>query len=345
MSSAEMVEHLVGMQGQTPQSPYLALWSRIEAFRPDELSRMIAEREAVRIPVMRTTIHLLTAEDALTIRPIMQPVLERGFRTGAPFGKKLAGLDLDAVIAAGRELVEAEPRTVAQLAEGLGERWPDRDPASLAQAVRYLLPVIQVPPRGLWGGRGRATWTTLESWLGHTLSPPTEADTELLILRYLAAFGPASAQDIQAWCWLTRLRDVVDRLRPQLRAFRDEHGVELFDVPDGPLPDADTPVPTRFLPDYDNILLSHADRTRMGSDEARLRAYAFSGRIPGTLLVDGFVRALWWLDRAPGAATIVVEPLEPLTATDAIGIEEEGARVLEFLAADRPTRDVVFQRT
>jgi Winged helix DNA-binding domain len=324
LSAAEMIERLVGMQSQVPTSPYVGLWSRVKGFDPAELEGLLTAREAVRTSLIRTTIHLVTARDCLRLRLVLQPVLERGLWSGSPFGRRLNGLDVEPVLAAGRELLEEKPRTIAELGSLLGERWPDHDATALGYAVRYLVPLVQVPPRGLWGSSMRATWTTVESWLGRPFAevrPPDE-----MVLRYLAAFGPASVKDIQTWCWLTRLREVVARLRPQLRTFRDEQGRELFDVPDGPLPDPDTAVPVRFVPEYDNLLLSHADRDRVICREHRERIFT-----KGAFLVDGFVRGTWGIARRKAPVTLAIEPFDRLRATERDAVGQEGERLLTFV--------------
>jgi hypothetical protein len=327
----DAIERLVGMQAQVPTDPYVGLWSRLEGFRPAELEELVRERKAVRGPLMRTTLHLTTARDFLALRPVMQPVLERGFMTGSPFGRRLAGMEVDEVLEYGRRLIEDRPRTTAELGKLLHERWPDRDAASLSYAVRYLVPVIQVPPRGLWETSSQAAWTTVESWLGRPLSPDPSPET--VVLRYLAAFGPASVMDVQAWSWLTRLGPVVDGLRPQLRTFRNEAGKELFDLPDAPRPDAETPAPVRFLPQFDNLVLSHADRSRVVRDDHRRRLLSDANQTFGSVLVDGFVAATWRLSRAKGSAsTLQVTPLEPLPRADASAVAAEGVRLLTLLA-------------
>jgi hypothetical protein len=326
---AEVVERLVGMQAQVPVDPYVGLWSRLEGFEPDELSRLISEREAVRLPLLRTTLHLVTARDSLSMRPLLQPVLERGFRSGSPFWRQLSGIDLDALLAAGRELIEERPRTTAALARLLHERWSDFDPTSLSYAIRYLVPLVQVPPRGLWGGGGQATWATLEAWLGRPLSADGSLDE--LVLRYLASFGPASVTDVRTWSWLTEVREVMERLRPRLRVFSDERGRELFDLPDAPRPEPATPAPVRFLPQYDNFVLSHDDRSRVIRDEHRRPLLADTNATFGPVLVDGFVAATWKIIREGGARSMRIQPLEPLAKRDASAVTDEGARLLAFL--------------
>ena len=264
----EALERLVGLQAQVPNHPYFALWSRLQDFDPEELSALISGRKAVRTAVMRTTIHLVTARDALTLCPLTAPLMERTLRS-TPFGKGTVGLDLDDVVTAGRAALEEKPRTLTELGRLLQGRWPDREAIDLARSVHYRAPLVQIPPRGLWGRSMQATWTTLESWLGREVEKAPSIDA--VMLRYLAAFGPASAADARTWSGLTGLGEVFERLRPHLRAFRDEKGRELFDLPDAPRPEADTPAPVRFLPEYDNVFLSHSDRQRIAREEDRKR--------------------------------------------------------------------------
>ena len=321
------IEHLVGLQAQAPLAPYVGLWSRLVDFDPAELSNAILERRAVRTSLMRATIHLVTARDALWLWPLVQPVLGRGFRA-SPFGRAVGGVELEEVLAAGRELLDARPRTSRELASALGSRWPDVPAESLAYAVGYLVPLVHVPPRGVWGTSGPVARTTMESWLGL----PLERDRSLdgLVLRYLAAFGPATTMDIQAWSGLTRLGRVVEGLRPRLRTFRDERGRELFDVPDAPRPDPATPAPPRFLPEYDNILFGHADRTRIIPAGRRIPLPPGNGATMGTILLDGLFAGTWRIGRASKPPTLTIEPFEPIATEDRILLEDEGARLLSF---------------
>jgi hypothetical protein len=332
MPVLDALEHLVGMQAQAPLSPYVGLWSRLEGFRADALAEGIATREAVRaMTMLRGTIHLVTAGDSLAIRPILQPVLERAFRT-SPFARNVIGLDMDQLLAAGREHLEHRPLTIAELATLLGKRWPDRDAVSLSYAVRYLSPLVQVPPRGIWGETGPARLANLESWLGRPLA--TETSPDALVRRYLAAYGPATVADISTWSWLTGVREVVERLRPTLRTFRDERGRELFDVPDAPLPDPDTPAPVRYLPEYDNALLSHSDRARIVPKGRKVPLPPGNGGAMGTFLVDGIMRGTWRIGRDAGLATLLVEPDASLTTPDRAALEQEGMALLRFVAPD-----------
>ncbi len=328
MPAESMIEHLVAIQAQNPGDPYVTLWNRIDGFDPASLSDLLEARRVVRVPLLRTTIHLVTSVDCLALRPVFQPVLERGFATGSPFGRRLADADIDAVVDRGRELLDDGSLTIAELRRELADRWPDLDSRALAYAVRYLEPIVQVPPRGLWRRSGQPRWTTVRRWLGRAVAD--EADPTAAILRYLAAFGPATVADIQAWCWLTRLRDPVERLRPRLRTYRDESGRELFDVPDGRIVEPDRPAPVRFLAQYDNVTLSHDDRDRVVSGDHRRRLRDRPNPWFGTVLVDGFVRAVWRVEPGRGGA-LRVEPLEPLTPDETADVQAEARALAAFL--------------
>ncbi len=323
LAPLDAVGRLVGLQSQVPHNPYTGLWSRLADFRPKALSGLLERREVVRIGVMRGTIHLLTGEDCLLLRPLTQPVFEGQLWRHRDFSPQLRGVDLDHVVAAGRIALE-EPRTGTELRAFLAARFPELDAAALAYACQMRLALVQVPPRGLWRKSAQVRWTTAEAWLGQPLE--TNPSLDDMVLRYLAAFGPASVADATTWCRLTGLRRVVERLRPQLVTFRDERGRELFDLPDAPRPDPETPAPVRFLPEYDNLLLSHDDRSRfVATSERALLAPVWSTGW-GAVLHDGRARAVW---RAkPGG--LVVRHV-PLAKRSAAAIAAEGRRLARFL--------------
>jgi hypothetical protein len=322
-----------------PNHPYFALWSRLQDFNPEELSTLIGDRKAVRTAVMRTTIHLVTARDALALCPLTAPVMERTLRS-TPFGKGTVGLDLDEVVVAGRAVLEEKPRTLTELGRLLQARWPDREAINLARSVHYRAPLVQIPPRGLWGRSMQATWTTLESWLGREVEKAPSIDAA--VLRYLAAFGPASPADARTWSGLTGLGEVFERLRPQLRVFRDERNRELFDLPGAPRPDADTPAPVRYLPEYDNLFLSHADRQRIARDEDRRRFATVNGVGPNAFSLDGFLQGTWRIRRQGDTATLLIEPLNAVSKAERRALEKEGEALLAFAAADTAQRSVEF---
>jgi hypothetical protein len=338
LSPLEAVEHLVGLQSQVPLNPYTALWSRLERFRPQALADLLVERRVVRIAVMRSTIHLVSADDCLVLRPLAQPVLDQELARHPEYAPALRGIDLGPVLTDAAALLAERPRTGPELRSLLAERYPWHSSAALAYACRNHLPLVQVPPRGVWGRTAQVTSTTAEAWLGRPLAPRPSIDD--VVLRYLAAFGPATPADVAAWSELRGMRAVIDRLRPTLRVFRDERGRELVDLPDAPRPDPDTPAPPRFLPEYDNVLLSHADRSRFVSDDRRRALAAAAGPVHGTVLRDGLVSGVWRLERADGDATLVVSLVErpPKRATAAIAAE--GRRLLRLIAEDAESREV-----
>ena len=334
------IEHLIGLQAQAPFPPYYGLLSRLDGFRPDDLASLITSRSVVRIALMRGTIHLVSARDCLPLRRLVQPAIERGMR-GA-FGRQLAGADTAALAAAGRTLVESEPMTFSQLGRALAGRWPDHPPAALAQGVRTFVPLVQVPPRAVWGRAGQARHTSAEHWLGQAAQParpPSPADLAALVTRYLAAFGPATVRDVQAWSGLTGLRSVMDQLRPSVVTFRDEQGAELFDLPLAPRPGGEVPAPVRLVAEFDNLVLSHADRSRVISAEHLRRLSTINGIFPGSVLIDGFVAGMWRLVRSRDAATLTIELFDPAPDRDALIREAE--RVLGFCSPDA-SHDIRF---
>ncbi|MFC9821584.1 winged helix DNA-binding domain-containing protein [Streptomyces erythrochromogenes] len=318
MSARDAVAHLLGLQAQNVKPPYFQLHARLAGFDPAELAGLMESREVVRMVTMRSTIHTHTAHDALTLRPLVQPARDREVDY---FRKGLVGVDLDRLADRARALVDSAPRTMAEIREDLLEEWPDADPQSLSVAARCRLPLVQVTPRGVWGRSGQVRLTTVENWLGEPAGAAQPVDD--VVLRYLAAFGPASVKDMQTWAGLTRLREAFERLRPGLLAFRDENGVELFDLPDAPRPDAATPAPPRLLPEFDNLLLSHADRTRVVAPEVKGRSWT-GNQAHCTLLVDGFLAGLWKLE----GAVLTVELFDRVSKAAEEEIVAEGEKLI-----------------
>lgn len=325
------------MQAQAPLAPYVGLWSRVAGFRAQDVGAAITERRLVRLALMRSTIFLVDAADAVALRPIMQPGIDRSF-AGNP-GRRMAGIDLAAVHRRAAELLggSGAPLTFSALGQALAEDFPTAAPADLAAAARTGLTLVQVPPRGVWGASGAARHVTLTDWLGPSLAAGGPGPgREMAIRRYLTAFGPATAADVQTWSGLSGIRAVLDRMAPQLRLFTDEHGRQLFDVADGVLPEPGTPAPIRILAEFDNVLLSHHDRSRLISDSARRQLITVNGLLASTFMVDGFVAGVCRIQRgrAHGAesATVRFEPFGRLRRKDQSALLAEGRRLLRFIA-------------
>lgn len=357
-----VVEHLVGLQAQNPWSPFLGLWSRVEGFTTADLDAALLARDVLRISVMRSTVHLVTAHDAPVLAALAVPVMARELRANARRRESLAAVDLDSMVALAAEHLRAAPRVTTDLGAFLAQRWPQAHPQDLSAFARALLPLVQVTPRGLWRRPAATTWTTLDAWLPEVVAASPDLDDPAVraeavrgvVLRYLAAFGPASVADVQAWSGLTGLRPVVAGLRDRLVALpavaaRDGgRPRELLDLPDAPRPDPGTPAPVRFLPDYDNLWLAHAQRTRVIDDAHRRRLQTPNGRLPAAVLVDGRVRATWSVDRERTGgrtdrgttATLTVTPLEPLASAARDEVVAEAERAVRFVADDADTHEV-----
>jgi hypothetical protein len=258
------------------------------------------------------------------------PLHERGYMHGSPWGRGMSEADMVSIQEAGREIMGEKPRTVAELARVMAARFPGRDANALAYGVRYMVPLVFTTPRGLWGAGGPVALTTFESWLGRPPGPPITP--EKLVLRYLGAFGPASPADMRAWSGLA-MRAVFEGLRPRLKTFRDDKGRELFDLPKALRPDPETRPPVRFIPDFDNILLAHADRTRIMPEGRHLGIFSSNGVMQGAVLVDGFVRAMWRPKGSGGMTRLLITPFtKALPRSQQPAIAEEGHALLEFLA-------------
>lgn len=328
-TALEAIEHLVGMQAQAPLAPYVGLWNRLNGFRTDDLAQLLLDRQAVRGSMMRATIHLMSSRDFLAFRPLIQPRLEREVFQNITYGRhRLEGLDIDAVLQAGVDRMTEGPATAVQLREYLSGLWPDREPAALAHAVRCLLPTIQTPPRGIWGKGGNPAMSTAELWLDSPVS--AEPSVDELVLRYLAAYGPASVADAQTWSGLTRLAEIFERL--DLVTYTEaDTGRILYDVPGVDLPDESLEVSTRFLPEYDNLLLSHADRTRFITNELRSTLLLQEVLTKGTVLHNGHPKALWKQPKSTKSqATLEITPFTHLTKPAWQSIEAEAHTLLTF---------------
>lgn len=337
MTAFDAVAHLCGLQAQEPQEPFAGLWSRLRAFAPAQLSDLLTGRKVVRAHLMRRTVHLVTAGDALAWRARHGAMLRQ--RVLGVYRDELAGIDLEELAVAGRAvLADDEPRSMSDLARAVSERWPEPGTRALGELlVAALIPVVQVPPRGLWRTKGGARYAPMASWLGREIDPldPDDSDPvgQALVRRYLAAFGPAASADLRAWCGLAGLPAAVAAIREDLVTFRDERGRELLDLPGAPRPDPGTPAPVRFLPAFDNAILGYHDRSRIIDDEHRGLSVA-GARV---VLVDGRVAATWAVDDG----TVVVTPLRRLSKTDRDDVATQGQELAAFLS-DGDSKGVRF---
>jgi hypothetical protein len=328
MSALDAIEHLVGMQAQAPFAPYYGLWSRLDGFTGEELSGLLSSRKTARIVLMRGTIHLVTARDCHRLRPLVQPALDRMLATNATHGRPLAAVDVAALVDTAKQLLDAEALTPGEVGARLAEQWPETPKGSLAEAARSLLPLVQVPPRALWQRSGQVRLRTATAWLGRPRGKPLTIDE--VVVRYLGAFGPASVADVQTWSGLRRLGEVVERLDARLMRVKGEGGQTLYDLPEAPRPDPEITAPVRLVAPFDNILLSHANRTRVISDEHRKRL--FSGRngvFPGTVLVDGFVAGTWELVGKGESTSMRVRPYVAMRRGVLDAVISEGNRLLQ----------------
>ena len=332
----EVITHLVGMQAQEPRNPYVGLWSRVARFDPTELEGLLLDRLVVRTVVVRGTVHLVTAADCWTLRPLAQPVLDRELTVHQDHKGPLRTFDMTLVLAAAVEWFADAPRTMRQLRSLIAKAFPEAPAPAAAWALRNLLTLVQLPPRGLWSRGGQVTYTTAETWLGAPPSPVGSLDE--VVRRYLTAFGPATPADVGTWSRLTGMRELLERMRPTLRTYRDERGRELFDVADGPVVDGDVAVPVRFLPEYDNVLLSHADRARIIPGDLHLTGLDRLGL--GSFLVDGFHAGFWSARTEDDTATLTLELGRRLTKRQTSSAEAEARRLLRLLHPGR-SRDVV----
>lgn len=330
------VEQLLGLNAQDANVPYLALWTRLEPFAISDLTSAIEDRSLVRSTMMRATQHLMAAQDFRLVRPALTPLLQRVQRNA--FGSRTVGIDLDELVAdASKLLAGGQILTRPELGRKLAESRPGADPSALGWTVQYLLPIFHPAPSGTWNTYGASPFAATD-WLGIP-QHATTADVCELIRRYLKAFGPATISDARAWSGIGGLKEIFESLRTELRGYADESGREVFDLPDQPLPDPDTPAPVRFLPAFDAPLLAYADRTRVMTDEIRAKV-CNGAAVAATVLVDGTVAATWTRARTGETVKLAVHPLRQLSTKDIAAIEAEAARLLAFSDPDATTRDV-----
>ena len=333
------IERLVGLQAQVPLPPSIGLWTRSHDFKREDLTKLIDDRAVVRATFIRATLHVLTAADYLRLRATVQRALVQASETIVK-QRGYDKLDIPDLLDVARRYIGEKPRTFAEISKEFSELHPNVDIGAIRYSIRTQLPLIQVPDSSQWRYPSAPKFTLAEDWLGKPI--PTEENLRALVFRYLAAFGPASVTDIQTWSGITGLKDEIEALKPELVTYRNEQRTEMLDIPDVPLPDPDMPAPVRFLPEFDNLLLSHAKRTRVIADAHRKKVYLPGLRVAATFLVDGFVAGVWKIEKKKGVAALVIEPFERLTKNNRDALAEEGEQLVRFVLSDAKTFEVTF---
>jgi hypothetical protein len=336
-SVVDAVARLAGMQAQVARPPFVGLWTRTAPFKRGDLLEAIRKKAIVRVTAMRGTLHLMTAADYIAFRGAMQPALTRGYAGIAKARETV--IDIERIAADGRTFFAATPAPFEDVRAVLKKKYPAADERALAFAIRCTVPLVQVPDDSAWGFPAACDFLLAETWLGKPV-PAADAPAHALVRRYLAAFGPATPADAQAWSALQGLRQVFDDLRPELVTLRDERNRELFDLPDAPRPPDDTPAPVRFLPDFDNVILAHDDRTRIVATEHRPLLTTRNLLVPGTFLVDGMVAGTWKVEHTKKAASLILKPFAKLSKDVQAGLRAEGDELLRFVEPAAESRDV-----
>ncbi len=326
-----VIERLAGMQAQLASAPFVGLWTRIHNFQRSHLAAAIEKHDVVKVTLMRATLHLVSAADYRHFRTTFNATLEGAAES---ITKNRTPIDADRVLKVAHAFIAEKPRTFAEISAMLTAEMPESDVGAMRYTVRTHIPLVQVPITTGWSYPGTPAFTLADTWLGQPVSPDDHLPD--LIRRYLAAFGPATIADMQTWSYipLATLKTAFETLRPELKVYRDEKKKELFDLPDSPVPSADTPAPVRFLPEFDNLVLSHKVRTRIVADEFRKKVYLPALRVAATILIDGFVGAVWKVEKTKGIATLSIEPLVPLTKTLRSELESEAESLVRFVEPD-----------
>jgi len=333
------IERLVGMQAQLPRPPFVGLWGRVEGFRREDLTKLFVGREAVRATFLRGTLHVSSARDFVALRPTVQPVLDAGMR--AIHKAQGTRVDPERVTRHAERILAEGPKTFEEVRDRLKRADPGANERALGFAVRMLLPLVQVPvgKEAAWAFPANARFALAEKWLGKAIPTDPPVPPDALVLRYLAAYGPASVADVQAWSGLPKLRDTLEALRPRLVALRDEGGRELFDLPGAPRPDGDVPAPVRLIADYDNLITTRHDE-RFVARGHRPKVFLPGLRVAATVLVDGFVAGAWKIDRKKDVAALTVEPFASFSARTRKEVIAEGESLLRFAEPDASSFEV-----
>ena len=334
---AEVLTRVVGLQAQAARPPYVGMWTRLARFARSDLHDAIVDKRIVKATLMRSTLHLLTAEDYLAFRATLQPVLTNALQE--ILEQRGANVDVERLVKATRPFIHAAPRSFAELTEFLTRLEPDADPGAMRYSVRTRLPLIQVPTDSTWTFPGNPKFALAEDWLATRIPDRTSRLSEL-VKRYLAAFGPATVKDMETWSYLPDLAAVFETLRSDLVVYSEERRREVFDLPDATLEPEDSPAPVRFIPEFDNLVMAHQDRTRFVPKSVRKAVYLPGLRVAATVLIDGYVGATWTTARVKNAATLSITPFTPPNARLRNELEQEADRLLRFAEPDASTYEV-----
>ena len=346
-SNADVVAALEatgGLQAQEPASPYIALWARLAAFEPGTLDRALAERRLVKGTLMRRTVHIVSAADYRALWSATQGPLERARRTDrrdVPDPSEVRDLRRFGADFA------SQPRSLPELRDAIGER-DGRSADERVWWLRRVHPLVHVPDDAPWSFGRRPLLVDADAWLGPGEWPDPIGAMELLVRRYLAAFGPATIADIARWAGMTvaAVRPGVEAVDDagDLRTYRDEAGRVLADLAGAALPDEDVPAPPRLLPMWDSMVLAHDDRTRIISDEDRARIIARNGDTLASLFVDGVVAGRWWAVVDGARTRIELEPFRRLATPDRIVLDELADRLARFVEPLEPSVYARYRR-
>jgi len=328
------VEHLLGLQAQLPRPPFTGLWSRLQDFSRADLSTAVNKRTVVRATSMRGTIHLMTAADFLKFRGCLQPSLDAGMQ--AILRERTDALDMPALLAAARAYF-ATAHTFEDARDHLVSKFPRGDQRAMGYVARMSVPLVQVPSADRWAYPARADFIRADTWLGK----PVTACGSLapFVLRYLSAYGPSTVKDAQAWTGLANLEPVFATLGGTLVTLPGPSGRPLYDLSDAPRPDADTPAPVRFLPEWDSVIVTRADE-RVVARADRPRVFLPGLRVAALVLVDGMAAATWKVSATSTRATLQVETFKPWAAAVRREVATEGEALLRFVEPAVKTYDL-----
>ncbi|MGO2050260.1 MAG: winged helix DNA-binding domain-containing protein [Microbacterium sp.] len=332
LSPIELTQHLVGLQAQNPWSWYAGFFRRIDGVHPEAVSSHLEDRSLVRMSAMRATIHLMTPEDAATLRSHTQIVHQRTMKSS--FGRDLKDVSVDDVTVRAQALLEERPYTLKELGVALGRKWPETRPSSLAMVARFMLPLVQVPPRGQWGQSGPVAYTTLDTWVGQRIEP--RHSIEEVILRYLVAFGPATIMDFQIWSGLTKCKPHFENLEEGIVQLQSDRGQTLYDLNaiERPTPQTGEALPVRFLYDYDNLLLAYKDRSRFITPAYSEMQRMLDGTTLQAILVNGKTVGMWAHKKGRQSSLLEARLCEHLSRNDLDAVENEAHELVKWLEPD-----------